>query len=152
MPNDNKIDPSRSVLLTSSVFIVWKPEHNLGVPIVDEQHRGIVSNINSLYFAMQNDCALDVLLPIIDVINDYTRIHFDIEEAFLAKCGYPDVEGHHKLHDELTLALAKVGRKSLLDHDPFQFMDFLKKWWIDHICEKDKVFRDYLVGADVRAL
>jgi len=40
--------------------------------------------------------------------------------------------------------LANVGKKSLWDHSPQEFLDFLKNWWIDHICKKDTIFRDYL--------
>jgi hemerythrin len=34
-----------------------------------------------------------------------------------------------------------------LDKDPYPFMDFLKNWWIDHICNEDLIFRDYLVAS-----
>ena len=131
-------------LFNHNVLIVWKPEYNLGIPIVDEQHRGIVSTINSLYYAMQNKHGDEMLRPAIEMVTDYTRIHFEIEEDFLKKCGYPDLESHQELHKELTHAISAVGRKSLWDKDPNEFLDFLKTWWIDHICKKDSVFRDYL--------
>jgi hemerythrin len=132
-------------LLNHNVLIVWKPQYNLGIPIVDEQHRGIVSTINSLYFAMQNQHGDEMLRPVIKMVAEYTRIHFEIEEDYLKKCGYPDIEDHHKLHNELIIELNKIGKKSLWDKNPQEFLDFLKKWWIDHICKKDRVFRDYLV-------
>ena len=145
MPDEIKTDVVWYSLLNHNVLIVWKPEYKLGIPIIDEQHRGIVSTINSLHYAMEHGHGESVLQPVIDMVEDYTRIHFALEENFLERCKFPDVEHHRKLHKELSHSLFKVGKESLWESDPHQFMEFLKKWWIDHICNKDQVFRDYLL-------
>ena len=134
-------------LLDHNVFIVWKPEYNLGIPIIDEQHRGIVTTINSLYFWMHNNYIKNLLPPIIDMMYDYTQIHFQIEENFLEMIDFPNAQKHHKLHHELSFELKSVGRKSMLDKNPYRFMDFLKEWWINHICCEDLIFRDYLLSS-----
>ena len=134
-----------NVIQNALPLIVWKPDYDLKIHIVDEQHRGIVTAINSLYYGMQHKHGESMLVPIINMIYDYTRVHFDIEESFLERCSFPDMKHHRALHAELTDALTKVGRKSILSKDPYQFLDFLKTWWIDHICDKDKVFRDYIL-------
>ena len=144
MSDINGRTETHNTLLTHNVFIVWKPEYNLGVQIIDEQHRGIVTTINSLYYGMQNNYFKEMLVPIIDMIHDYTHIHFRIEEDFMQKCHFPGADSHHRLHAELAAKLNQVGRKSMLDKDPYQFLDFLKKWWINHICNEDLMFRDYL--------
>ena len=148
--HDGKSDlnPAQTALLEHNVFIVWKPEYNLGISIIDEQHRGIVTTINSFYYGMQNNYVKEMLEPIIDMIHDYTHIHFRIEEDFFDKCGFPNAEAHRILHSELTVRLYEAGRKSLLDKDPFGFLRFLKKWWIDHICNKDLIFRDFLFESN----
>jgi hemerythrin len=144
MVDDAKIHQIRENLFTHNVLIVWKPEYNLGIPIVDEQHRGIVTIINSLFYAMQNRHGDNILNPVNGMINEYTRIHFQIEEDFLEKCGYPKLKEHKEFHKELTDKLNSVGRKSLRLHDPTAFFNFLKEWWIDHICDKDRAFLNYL--------
>jgi hemerythrin len=144
MAVDTKLDKIRENLFTHNVLIVWKPEYNLGIPIVDEQHRGIVAIINSLFYSMQNKHGEDVLIPINGMVTDYTRIHFKIEEDFLEKCNYPKLKEHKEFHKELIDKLNMVGRKSLRQHDPKEFFDFLKEWWIDHICDKDRAFLEYL--------
>jgi len=131
-------------LLKHNVFIIWNPDYNLKIPIIDDQHRGIVTIINSLYFGIQNEYIDDMLVPIIDMINDYTKIHFQIEEDLLERCRFPDAEKHRALHDELISKLVKIGRRSALEKDPYQFLDFLKTWWINHICVEDLVFQKYL--------
>jgi hemerythrin len=139
-----KKNESHSVLMAHNIFIVWKPEYNLGIPIIDEQHRGIVTSINTLHYCMLNDYVKETLVPIIDMMNDYTHVHFQIEEGFLEKISFPHAKRHHELHEELTDKLKDTGRNSMLDRDPYPFMDFLKKWWIDHICTEDLVFKKFI--------
>jgi hemerythrin len=144
MAVETRLDMILENLFTHNVLIVWKPEYNLGIRIVDEQHRGIVTIINSLYYGMQNKHGEDILVPVNGMINEYTRIHFKIEEAFLEKCNYPELGEHKEFHRELINKLNKIGRESLRQHDPKEFFDFLKEWWINHICDKDRAFLNYL--------
>ena len=139
----NEINPT---FIDQNILIVWKPEYSLGIPIIDEQHRGIVTIINSFYYGMQNklEYSESMLISIIDMMHSYSGIHFKTEEKFLEKFNFPYIAQHRELHYELTNTLPKVSKKSLLNNDPSQFMEFLKKWWIDHICNEDRKFRDYL--------
>ena len=143
--SDKKANEVRHSLLNHNVFIVWKPEYNLGIPIVDEQHRGIVTTINSLYYGMQQGHGENMLRPVIGMMTEYTRIHFEVEEHFLGLCEFPGLDEHRGLHNELTQALSKIGQKSLGDQDPQEFLGFLKEWWLHHICNRDRVFREYLI-------
>ena len=143
---DKKKDENDALhsLMNHNILIVWDPSYNLGLPIVDEQHRGIVSTINSLYYAIQNKQGNEMLRPITGMVDEYTRIHFEIEEDFLNKCGYPDLEKHRILHKELMQALSDTSKDSMWNKDPQVFLEFLKKWWINHICKEDRVFYHYL--------
>ena len=145
-PGDGQKGAAFPNLFEHNVFIVWKPEYDLGIPIIDEQHRGIVTIINSLHFEMQFAYTRDILTSIVDMMNDYTHIHFRLEESFLEKIDFPNANKHRDLHRDLTSKLSAAGRKSLIDGDPHAFMDFLKSWWINHICHEDLIYRDYLAS------
>ena len=127
-----------------NIFIVWTPEYNIGLSIIDEQHRGIVSILNSLHYGMQNDFAQEMLVPTIRKIHEYARIHFHVEERLFEKYKFPKAKTHHELHKKLASNVKEIGRKCILERDPLHFMEFLKFWWIDHICNDDLQFRDYL--------
>ncbi len=144
------MDAGGHLQATHPVFIVWKPEYNLGIPILDEQHRGIVSIINSLHYGLANKRSDRLLKPVVGMVAEYTRLHFEIEEAFLGQCGFPDAERHRGWHRELMRKVSLIGRESLWSRDPRAFMDFLKEWWIGHICGKDLAFRDYCRNAPPR--
>jgi hemerythrin len=139
-------DGTKHVIRNTLPLIVWKPEYNLGVHIVDEHHRGILAAINSLYCEMQQKKCDSILVPVFRIMYEFARIHFKIEEEFFDKLDFPDAVSHRALHNELMETLSEVGSKSILNRDPHQFMNFQKKWWIDHICDKDRLFRNYLLG------
>jgi len=144
MPEKITVNEPWLSMLNHNILIVWEPTYNLGIPIVDEQHRGIVSTINSLCYGIQNKHGNEILKPVIGMVAEYTRIHFEIEEDFLKKCGYPNLENHRILHKELTSALSHTSKDSIWNKDPQEFLDFLKKWWINHICKEDRVFSQYV--------
>jgi len=141
MPDNTAVNETWHSLLNHNLLIVWQPSYNLGIPVIDEHHRGIVSTINSLCYAIQHKHGNQMLKPVIRMVTEYTRIHFEIEEDFHRKCGYPDFEKHCELHKELTQALSQDG---LWNRDPQQFLIFLKDWWINHICKEDLAFSQYL--------
>jgi len=142
--NDNK-GGAHSTSLVHSLFIIWKPEYDLGIPIIDEQHRGVVTIINSLYYGEQSGKIKNIFSPISGMLHSYADIHFQTEEFFLEAIGYPGAADHRLLHQEYTSRLAGIDRDSTFDRDPHQLMDFLKKWWLGHICEEDMLFKDFFV-------
>lgn len=122
------------------LFIVWNQVHQTGIPIIDEQHRGIVSSINSLFFFMRNKHPKVVTLPTIMVMEQYAKVHFLTEEALLREAGYPDFAGHQSLHQkfaEKTRAMALAEKR--LDESA-ELLQFLKDWWLHHINEQDRQY------------
>jgi len=134
-----------SSVLTHNVFIVWKPEYDLSIPVIDEQHRGIVTIVNSLYYGTQNSNIKNILSPTIGMLHSYADIHFQTEEYFLGTVDYPDAVRHRLLHKEYTSKLAGIEIEISADRDPSHLMNFLKKWWLGHICEEDMLFKRYFV-------
>ena len=124
-----------------SLLIVWNDVHATGISIIDEQHRGIVSTINSLFYMIRSKQAQHILVPTILMMEQYTKIHFFTEEKLLESSGYPGFKEHKKLHDKLISQMITVSRESLRNIDPDSFLSFLKHWWINHINKND---RDYV--------
>ena len=148
--NEEQVNPTLSTITEQNVFIVWKPEFATGIPIIDEQHRGIVSTINSLHYGMQSHNVKNVIKPIIETMYCYAQIHFQVEENYLEMIDSPEAARHKKLHRELTLKLSKMGRERLQDKDHHRLICFLKQWWLNHVCKEDLIFRELLIpNADV---
>ena len=129
-----------------NMYITWNKENELGIPIIDEQHRGAVATINSLFYFMQDERGLDALRPTLNVLDQYTIIHFETEEALLKQKGYPDLEAHVLLHKELIEKMGHVMREAIAQSDPKVVLTFLKQWWMDHINEEDRKYSSYMAS------
>ena len=127
-----------------NVLIVWTPDNNLGIPIIDEQHRGIVSTINSLFYFMRNKRGLEAMNPTISMIEQYTKIHFLTEEALLERSAYPGRENHLNLHQRLNEKMFSVSTVSKRTGNPEELLTFLKSWWMNHINEHDRAYADHV--------
>ena len=129
------------------LLIKWEETNNTGIAIIDEQHRGITSIINTFYYLVgggKGDNAL--YMRIIDTISNYSSIHFATEEGMLEDCEYGDREQHKKLHGKLIEKMEKIKREVSKTNDPQQLFAFLKEWWIQHINNEDKVYVPHLLA------
>jgi hemerythrin-like metal-binding protein len=122
-------------------FIVWHKENEVGIKLIDEQHRGIVSIINTLYYMMQQGLHQQLMYSCIsDTMKNYSKIHFITEELFLEISGYKEIESHKKIHEQLSLSIDSIERKCIIQNDIAPLLEFLKFWWVDHINVEDKKY------------
>jgi len=125
------------------LYIRWHEENNLGIEIIDEQHRGIVSVINSYYHYVQKGKSKEALILTKGTLDEMTELHFKTEEAYLKEHGYPHLSSHAILHEKLFRAMTRTFEESLKNNDPDSFLRFLKDWWLHHINEEDKKYSKY---------
>lgn len=112
------------------LYIIWNENNNIGIPIIDKQHRGIVVTINSFHYFIQEGRGLDVLKPTLNILEQSTRIHFQTEEPLMEKASYPGFEEHILLHSELMKKTKEIEREAASDKDPKIALAFLKEWWL----------------------
>lgn len=131
--------------MKSSLYIVWHDDNSLGVPIIDEQHRGIISSINSLHYFIQTGRADEILKPTLSMLNYYTKVHFSTEETLMAEAEYPALDEHFRLHKELIKKMENVSREAALYYkDANILLEFLREWWLDHINKEDRKYAPFL--------
>lgn len=123
-------------------LIEWQPHNGVGAAILDEQHRGIVSIINTFAFSLLNQNVEAVINSTFSMMDTYTRVHFWTEEALLQSMNYPELSGHKRIHRALLRESFSVANKSLLLSDPTIYLRFLKNWWMHHINEIDKKYTE----------
>ena len=126
------------------LYIVWKDSNNAGIPIIDEQHRGIVTTINSLHYFIQNGHGDEIITPTLNILLEYTKIHFNTEEKLIIEAGYPALEEHKELHRILVEKTKRISLEADIKNDPAMVLDFLKDWWLNHINVEDRKYMPYL--------
>lgn len=128
--------------MNSALYIAWNEKNETGIPIIDEQHRAIVSLINSLCFFKQENLAKVALTPTLTVLSQYSRIHFSTEESLLKKANYVDFDDHQLLHQNLLKETEIVRLRSEDENNPDILLEFLKNWWLNHINMEDRKYME----------
>lgn len=127
-----------------ALYIIWDDSNNLGIPIIDEQHRGIVATINSFHYFIQAGSGLDGLKPTLNILEHYTNIHFKTEEKLMNEAGYPNLADHIELREKLMKKTKEIAREATSLSEPEIALKFLKEWWLGHINKEDKQYGPYV--------
>ena len=131
--------------MQQQLFIHWQARNDTGITLIDEQHKGIVSIINTFHYLMGHGMDNRILYSCIsDTMRNYSRIHFIAEEGFLEAAGYDGLEEHKKLHRKLSLEIDRIEYQALKTNDAKPLLNFLKNWWIEHINEQDMQYARFL--------
>lgn len=86
--------------------IQWTKELSLGVPLLDAQHLELDRQLGLIHDAVCERRAPD-LSAVLEGIRECTSRHFASEEAFMARCGYPALDGHRVRHRDFMEQLAR---------------------------------------------
>jgi hemerythrin len=126
------------------LYIIWNDENNFRIPVIDEQHRGIVAAINTFHYFVQKGRGPETVTPALSILEQYSALHFETEEALMAQADYPGFEEHVLLHQDLMKKTKMISQKA----DPYGDVDvalrFLKAWWLGHINSEDRKYAPYI--------
>jgi len=136
-----------------NMTIVWRDQMSVGDAAVDNDHRYLISLINSFQTSIQTFDTPANLLVALNQLGEYAKKHFIREENLQESIGYPGVESHRGIHGQLLLQLndliKKVGSQDSLEKAGMtkqQFIDFLRHWLIDHVIKEDLLFKPYVLN------
>lgn len=118
--------------------IQWTSELELGIPVIDSQHRRIVDYINHVEHAQKN---LDKheIFEVLDELVDYTLSHFAFEENLMEEAGYPFSNPHKKVHRLFAKRVAAFQSRAKSGEDiTEELLHVLKAWLVNHIKCDDK--------------
>ena len=131
--------------------IEWKKEYELGVPLIDGQHKKLVDLAGDLYDALTGDPEQykQNLAGILKALGDYTVYHFSTEEALIEEQGYPGIQSHRLAHKNFTSQIEnQMKRVSDSTEAGFKFYDFVLSWLLTHILKADKLWADFIAQKE----
>lgn len=127
-------------------FMPWNDELELGIDLVDSQHRWLVDATNKLYDEINKaepdrDAVGEILMGLVE----YAINHFIMEEDMFQRYAYPQRAEHKQEHDAFNVKAHQL----LEQHESgesvaVEVMDFLKNWLKHHIMEVDKAYVPFL--------
>ena len=133
-------------------FMAWQDSWQVGVQVIDAQHKKLVSLLNDLYEAMKTGRGSALLGETLNDLVSYTRSHFAAEEQLMQMHGYPDFASHKREHEKLTTQVLDFqhqfseGTATL----SIEIMQFLSSWLQNHILGTDKKYAPFLNAKGVR--
>ena len=127
--------------------IVWTPALSVGVENIDSQHKIWFEKADQLFEAGKTGKSKEVIAQMFDFLDDYTKMHFRDEEAYMTKINYPEIDEQKKLHKNFIAELAKLktdfeqsgGNITLIINANQMIVDWLTK----HISTMDKKIGTY---------
>ena len=131
--------------------ICWNEELNLGIKDVDDQHKKFLEIVNELLQAMQEKKAQKVQSDIIDKLLSYAFYHFTKEERILNDSKYPFINEHKREHEAFVDKISQF-KKNFDDKKitlSIEMINFMNKWWINHIKVSDKKYMPYVKDEEL---
>ena len=131
--------------------IHWSKHLNIGVPVIDEEHRRFIERVNDLNGAIVGGEGKARIERLLDLMIMEASRHFWDEQRLLAEWNYPGAADHAAKHGELLQHFARI-------MDDFQQAEVsftwlakglrIKQLLIDHLLREDMKFRDFLQQRD----
>jgi hemerythrin len=132
-------------------IVAWNDDYSVQIKQIDDQHRGLIDQINMLHDAMKQRKGNEVIGSIIARLAEYTQLHFMAEEQLFIKHGYPETTKHTREHNAFIEKVAgfqkdfNAGRLML----SMEVLTFLRDWLVGHIQVVDKKYAPFLNGKGV---
>lgn len=132
-------------------MFAWNASFSIGIAAVDDQHRRLLDLINELEVALKGEPDEPMLIEVANGLLQYTRYHFQSEEALMESSGYDAGvrERHHEEHQEFVTKVQQVVAN--WDHGIDRRVadvlhKFLEHWVVTHILRSDRAFGNFFTG------
>lgn len=125
-------------------YIDWTPDLELGIDLVDQDHKVLVALLNQAHDCMGDPEEVATLGSVLNALVDYTEYHFAREERVMEVAGFSELDEHRELHRRLTRQAREIRDRYAVDPSGVRavdVMDFLRTWLMDHIIKQDFRFR-----------
>jgi hemerythrin len=128
--------------------ILWDPDFETGVVIIDSQHKKLFEFYNEI-LAMCDEEDVHLLdFLIFEGLNYYTKYHFTVEQIILTHLEYYTVRvAHEKEHEGFIRSLVDLSLDThCLNEDrarekTYILLEFFRTWLVHHVCTSDTIFK-----------
>ena len=132
-------------------LITWGPKLEVGIGIIDSQHKRLVDLINKLDEATKEGRAAETVGETLKGLIDYTHTHFTTEQELLKEHNYEDYTLHCREHriftDQIEIYRDRLDAGSLrISKD---VMGYMRGWLLTHIGSSDRAYTGTLKNAGV---
>ena len=119
-------------------------EYKTDIPLVDEEHARLFRIIEEAYDLMKEELLsdkYDQIMEILEELKEYTKTHFQDEEAYMEKIGYEGLKAQKLAHESFVDKLNDMNLQEIDDSQQeslYELIDYLLAWLKNHILKMDK--------------
>lgn len=118
----------------------------LAVPEMDREHSvqvHLLRAVRDAFACSERKRALELF----DELDDYTNMHFMLEETLMIERAYPSRQPHQQEHGRLIEEL-RVLRRVVTEEEPERLsaVDAIEEWLLRHIQTLDRAFAVYFAA------
>jgi len=133
--------------------IDWDETFEVGVEIIDRQHRELLARLAALAEAMRGSSRQRIEVAI-NLVFKIVVGHLETEETLMDSLRYPDARAHAREHAQMLAAFRALYERLALEGPTAELASELglqvNGWLNDHVQQTDKAFGDFLRAQSTR--
>jgi hemerythrin len=135
-------------------LFIWNDTYSVKVSLCDAQHQKLFAIMNDLADAMRVGKGSAVVRRTVGELLQYTRTHFQQEEALLRKANFPQLGPHQEMHKRFIADVELLDRQAREGHsansaNSVAVLNMLRDWLVNHIQKMDKAYSAHLNAAGI---
>lgn len=133
-------------------IVKWNPKFEIGIPVIDAQHKKLVNLCNNLYKIITSmpasgpgsEAWQQSFFYALHECVDYTKTHFHDEEVLMTAAKYDGFVSHKARHTEFVKKVLETAKNMEKPEKAkaLQFVRFLYDWILSHIAHEDRQFAE----------
>lgn len=128
--------------------IEWTQELSVNHRELDEQHKLLLEHYNQLHESLLHDSPEEAgrtKKRVLAALVAYTLEHFETEERYLERLGFPEMERHRRSHQDFREKIGALNRDVQEDRVVLStsVMKLLRNWITEHLLEEDQEYRRF---------
>lgn len=127
-------------------LLMWNHASSVGVRILDQQHGVLMDTLNQLSVGIASGAPANEVQELIERLVEYTRRHFQSEQALMEQYAYPGRMAHEAEHQKLLAQIVDAARAMQLG-EPVHLRTmtgFIRQWFSTHMDGIDHELGDWL--------
>ena len=125
-------------------MLKWKHKLSVGIEPIDLQHRYFIGLLNRISEELDGPDK-EYQARLIDELYKFTQLHFQGEENYMYKIGYPGLDEHRCEHLELLEKLhGQVGQYLIELIEGKEIVCYLAEWFGRHLAQEDQALGDFV--------
>jgi hemerythrin len=124
---------------------IWSNKLSIGNADIDNEHKKLLEILDDLSELIESKKDREEFAIILTKMTNYSLNHFKKEEEYMRNLSYPKLAEHKSYHRDYVykVAMDNVDLLGINPPDPKEIIEFLGKWWTNHILSQDISYERY---------